>query len=34
MQSSHDPQAVAKKLAFFNIGSEDLARFPESRIRN
>lgn len=29
MQSSYDPQAVAKKLAFFNIGSEDLARFPE-----
>lgn len=29
MQSSYDPQAAAKKLAFFNIGSEDLARFPE-----
>ncbi|HQS69438.1 MAG: globin-coupled sensor protein [Novosphingobium sp. 28-62-57] len=28
MQSDYDPQAVAKKLAFFNIGQKDLAQFP------
>lgn len=28
MQSGYDPQAVAKKLAFFNIAADDVARFP------
>lgn len=29
MSNSYDPQAVAKKLAFFNIGADDLGRFPQ-----
>ncbi len=29
MTSDYDPQAVSKKLTFFNIGEKDLARFPQ-----